>query len=476
MDTLFRMTETAFRPALEKALQIALSYLNDLDRKPVSSPVDLATLRRRLAKGLGESSLPTEAVLDQLAKDVEGAIIGSAGGRFFGWVVGGSFPAALAADWLTSTWDQNAALYSCGPAAAVVEEVAGSWLKEILGLPSEASFAFVTGTQMSHFTCLAAARHALLDRRGWNVEEKGLFGAPPFRVLCNGERHGSIERAVRYLGIGQSQMLNLATDAMSRVIPGALEQALRDDPSSLTIVVLQAGDISTGAFDDFHQLIPLAKQHSAWVHVDGAFGLWAGASPQYRALVKGVEQADSWTTDGHKWLNVPYDCGYAFVSDAKAHRDSMSHRAVYLTHDDQARDQIDWNPEWSRRARGFPTYAALRQLGRQGIADLINRCCCHTKTLVSRLAALPGVELLSPPVLNQAMVRFLDRKLDSSDRDHDRKTDEVISAVAASGEAFFTPTTWHNKRAMRVSICNWRTSGEDIERTFNAFAHVLTQR
>jgi glutamate/tyrosine decarboxylase-like PLP-dependent enzyme len=470
------MTDPAFRPALEKALQIALSYLDDLDRKPATGPVDLATLRRRLAKALGESSLPTEVVIEELAKDVEGAVLGSAGGRFFGWVVGGSFPAALAADWLTSTWDQNAALYSCGPAAAVVEEVAGAWLKEILGLPTEASFAFVTGTQMSHFTCLAAVRHALLDRRGWNVEEKGLFGAPPFRVLCNDERHGSIERPVRYLGIGQSQMLNLPTDSMSRVIPGALEQALQDDRSSPTIVVLQAGDISTGAFDDFHRLIPLAKQHGAWVHVDGAFGLWAGASPQYRALVKGVEQADSWTTDGHKWLNVPYDCGYAFVSDAKAHRDSMSHRAVYLTHDDQARDQIDWNPEWSRRARGFPTYAALRQLGRQGIADLINRCCRYTRTLVSRLATLPGVEVLSPPVLNQALVRFTDRQPNSSDSDHDRRTDDVISAVAASGKAFFTPTTWQGQRAMRVSICNWRTSEHDIERTFNIFADVLRQR
>jgi glutamate/tyrosine decarboxylase-like PLP-dependent enzyme len=262
---------------------------------------------------------------------------------------------------------------------------------------------------------------------------------------------------------------------MNRVIPSALERALHNGPYSLAIVVLQAGDICTGAFDDFDKLIPLAKQHGAWVHVDGAFGLWAGASPKYRGLVQGVERADSWTADGHKWLNVPFDCGYAFVADPKSHRDAMSHRAAYLTHDEQARDQIDWNPEWSRRARGFPTYAALRQLGRLGVADLIERCCKHTESLVTRLADLPGVEVSSAPVLNQALVRFLDPRPNPSDEDHDRRTDEVIAAVAASGEAFFTGTTWRGRRAMRVSICNWRTSEDDVQRTVQAVTYILRQ-
>ena len=467
------MEDTAIRSALATAFESALRYLSDMDRTSVAVTVDLATLRNRLGKVLEDSSRPAEEVINELVKDVDGSILGSTSGRFFGWVIGGSLPSALAADWLTATWDQNAALYSCGAAAAVAEEVAGGWLKEILGLPARASYAFVTGTQMSHFTCLAAARHALLQRRGWDVEKKGLYGAPPIRVLASEQRHGSIDRAIRFLGLGQSQMISLQTDTLGRVKPNALEEALRNEPFSPTIVALQAGDICTGAFDDFEALIPLAKKHGAWVHVDGAFGLWAGASPKYSGLVRGVDKADSWTTDGHKWLNVPFDCGYAFVADPIAHLESMSHRAAYLTHDGQARDQIDWNPEWSRRARGFPTYAALRELGRQGIADLIERCCKHTKALVMYLEQLPGVEVLSTPVLNQALVRFIDSRPNTSDVDHDRRTDDVIAAVVASGEAFFTGTTWHGRRAMRVSLCNWRTSEADIERTVNAFANVL---
>jgi glutamate/tyrosine decarboxylase-like PLP-dependent enzyme len=467
------MEDAKFHSALAKAFESALSYLSGLDRAPVAVSVDLATLRSRLGKVLEDSSRPAEEVINELVKDVDGSILGSTSGRFFGWVIGGSLPSALAADWLTATWDQNAALYSCGAAAAVAEEVAAGWLKEILGLPARASYAFVTGTQMSHFTCLAAARHALLNRCGWDVEKKGLYGAPPIRVLVSEQRHGSIDRAIRFLGLGQSQIVALPTDAMGRIISSALEEALRSEPFSPTIVALQAGDICTGAFDEFEKLIPLAKQHGAWVHIDGAFGLWAGASAKYRELVRGVNQADSWTTDGHKWLNVPFDCGYAFVVDAVAHLESMSHRAVYLTHDGQARDQIDWNPEWSRRARGFPTYAALRELGRHGVAELIERCCEHSEMLVTRLAQLPDVEVLSVPVLNQALVRFLDSRPNALNADHDRRTDDVIAAVVASGEAFFTGTTWHGRRAMRLSLCNWRTSEADIERTVNAFANVL---
>jgi glutamate/tyrosine decarboxylase-like PLP-dependent enzyme len=467
------MKDSPLRPVLEQVLDIALAYLNNLDRKPVASTVDLATLRSRLGKPLNDAGLPPETVVAELAKDVEGAVLGSAGGRFFGWVIGGTEPAALAADWLTSAWDQNAALYACSPAASVIEEVVGGWLKQILGLPVTASFALVTGAQMSHFTCLAAARNALLARRGWDVEDRGLYGAPPIRILLSNQYHGSIERAIRHLGLGKSQMVNVATDYAGRVLPAALEAALKDASLFPTIVILQAGDICTGAFDDFATLIPLASQRGAWVHVDGAFGLWACASPKYRGLARQVELADSWTTDGHKWLNVPYDCGYAFVADAEAHRNSMAHRAAYLTHDKHARDQMDWNPEWSRRARGFPTYAALRQLGRSGVADLIERSCKHAEVMVSRLATLRGVEVLSPPSLNQALVGFLDSTPNASEKDHDRKTDEVIAAVAASGEAFFTGTTWHGRRAMRVSVCNWKTSDRDVDRAVSATAHAL---
>jgi glutamate/tyrosine decarboxylase-like PLP-dependent enzyme len=467
------MQDSTFNNTLIKALESALSYVGNLDQMPVASTIALANLRQRLGKPLTDTGIPPELVIQDLVEDAEGAIMGSAGGRFFGWAIGGSLPAALAADWLTSTWDQNAALYSVGPAAAVVEEVAGTWLKELLGLPANASFAFVTGTQMSHFTCLAAARHALLQRRGWDVERRGLYGAPPIRILCNEQRHGSVERAVRNLGLGSSQIVDVPTDAMNRVIPRALHESLQEGASSPTIVILQAGDFCTGAFDDFTTLVPMARRFDAWVHVDGAFGLWAKASPQYRDLARGVELADSWTTDGHKWLNVPFDCGYAFVTDPKPHRGAMSHRASYLTHDEQARDQIDWNPEWSRRARGFPTYAAVRQLGRKGVADLIERCCRHAWSLVSLIGNLPGVEILAEPTINQGVVRFLDPRTHASDEDHDRRTDEVIRAIAASGEAFFTGITLRGRRVMRVSVCNWRTSNADVMRAVEAFRRVL---
>jgi glutamate/tyrosine decarboxylase-like PLP-dependent enzyme len=455
---------------LSLAQQYAFSFLNGLDRAPVGATVDVETLRKQLNKPLEDSGLPPEQVITELVRDVSGGLLGSAGGRFFGWVIGGVVPAALAADWLTATWDQNAGLYATSPAAAMVEEISGRWLKEILRLPAHVSFAFVSGCQMAHATCLAAARHALLAERGWDVEDRGLYGAPPIRILTSGQRHGSFERAVRLLGLGREQVVRLTSDDHDRLEPAALQQALETDPSTPTIVLLQAGDVNIGAFDDFETLIPIAKRYGAWVHVDGAFGLWANATPHYRHLVKGVEAADSWATDGHKWLNVPFDCGYAFVAHAEAHRASMSHRAAYLTHHEDARDEMDWNPEWSRRSRGFSTYAALRQLGRDGVAELIDRCCQHAYDLVVGIGSLAGAEVLWEPVINQGLVRFLDA---SAEQDHDRRTDEVIAAIVAAGEAFFGGTTWRGKRAMRVSVCNWRTSAEDVQRSIDSVARVL---
>ena len=454
---------------LSLAQDYAFSFLNNLDSAPVGATVDVETLRTQLDKQLADSGMPPEQVITELVRDVSGGLLGSAGGRFFGWVIGGAVPAALAADWLTATWDQNAALYATSPAAAVVEEISGRWLKDILRLPAHVSFAFVSGCQMAHATCLAAARHALLAERGWDVEERGLYGAPPIRILTSGQRHGSFERAVRLLGLGREQVVRLTSDAHDRLEPAALQQALETDPSAPAIVLLQAGDINIGAFDDFETLIPLAKRYGAWVHVDGAFGLWANASPRYRHLVKGVEAANSWATDGHKWLNVPFDCGYAFVAHTDAHRASMSHRAAYLTHHEDARDEMDWNPEWSRRSRGFSTYAALRQLGREGVAEVVDRCCKHAYDLVTGIGALGGAEVLWEPVINQGLVRFLD----PTGQDHDRRTDEVIAAIVANGEAFFGGTTWRGKRAMRVSVCNWRTSAEDVQRSINSVAQVL---
>ena len=462
-----------FRNALNIAFDRAVSHLEHLDESSVAATANAATLRKQLDKPLADEGLPPSQVVEELARDVQGGLLGSAGGRFFGWVIGGALPAAVAADWLTSAWQQNAGLYACAPAAAIVEETVGSWLKELLGLPTQASFALVTGCQMAHVTCLAAARHALLSRRGWNVETEGLYGAPPIRILSSSARHGSFERAVRLLGFGTSHIKLLETDDQSRLLPDALEEELRHQPDVPTLVLLQAGDINIGAYDSFEKLIPLAKRYGAWVHVDGAFGLWAGASPRLRHLVKGVEAADSWATDGHKWLNVPFDSGFAFVADAEAHRASLSLRAVYLTHASDARDQMDWNPEWSRRARAFPAYAALRQLGREGVADLIERCCRYAYAIVTGIGELRGAEVLWKPTINQGLVRFLDGRAGATQEDHDRRTDQVIAEILKTGEAFFGGTTWRGRRAMRVSVCNWQTSDEDVQRVIRAVARVL---
>lgn len=465
--------EAEYRTVLHAALRHALFHLENLEHGPVAALADAESLRIRLQKSLSMDGIAAAQVIADLASDVAGGLLGSAGGRFFAWVIGGSLPAALAADWLTSAWDQNAALFSCGPAAAMVEEIAGGWLKEILGIPSRASVAFVTGCQMAHATCLLAARHALLARRGWNVEERGLYGAAPLRILTSATQHGSFERAIRMLGLGLSNIVRLPVDPHERLSPKALERALDVDPLAPTITLLQAGEINTGSFDAFEELIPIARRRGAWVHIDGAFGLWAAASPNYRSLLAGAGAADSWATDGHKWLNVPYDCAYAFVADAEAHRAAMSHREPYLTHAAAARDQIDWNPEWSRRARGFSTYAALRQLGRSGIAELVERCCQHAHTLVTQIGRLRGAEMLWEPIINQGLVRFPYNAPGAPATDHDSHTDEVIAAINASGEAFFSGTTWRGRRAMRVSVCNWRTSDEDVQRSVSAVEEVL---
>jgi len=468
-------SQQQFTKSLEAAFQSARTYIENLDAMPVGATADVQTLRKQLSKPLTNDGMPPEKVIDELARDAQAGLIGTGTGRFFGWVIGGAVPAALAADILTSVWDQNGALYATSPAAAIVEEIAGAWLKEILGLPAHASFALVTGCQMAHTTCLAAARHALLSKLNWDVEEKGLFGAPPIRILTSRMRHGTFDRAIRLLGIGKSHVLLLDSDERDCLRADELERALKADPSTPTIVLLQAGDVNIGAMDDFKTLIPLAKKYKAWVHIDGAFGLWAGASPRYKHFVAGVEAADSWATDGHKWLNVPFDCGYAFVANPESHRASMSHRAAYITHDADARDEMDWNPEWSRRARGFPTYAALRQLGRNGVAEIVENCCEHARSLVVEMGKLPGVEVVWEPTINQGLVSFLDKKPGATPEDHDRRTDKVIAAIVASGEAFFGGTTWRGRRAMRISVSCWRTTRDDVSRTIRAAEKILRE-
>jgi glutamate/tyrosine decarboxylase-like PLP-dependent enzyme len=388
-------------------------------------------------------------------------------------VIGGTLLSAVGADWLTSAWDQNAGMYATAPASAVAEEVVGEWLLDLLDLPRDASFALVTGCQMAHVTALAAARSAVLRDAGWNVEENGLFGAPRIRVLANATRHITIDRALRLLGFGVNAVQPVETDERGRVTAEALESALRSG-SGPTIVVLAAGDLNTGEFDRFQELIPIAKAAGAWVHVDGAFGLLARASATKRHLLEGVELADSWSTDAHKWLNVPFDSGIAIVRDRDAHRAAMAVHASYLvSSDDVARDEMDWNPEFSRRARGFALYAALRELGRDGLADLIDRCCAHCHSLVTGIGALEGAEALWIPELDQGLVRFFAPRRGATEEDHDAYTDRIIAAINASGEAFFGGVTWKGRRAMRVSVVNWRTNDSDVARTIEATRRVL---
>ena len=452
------------RELLGETAGLAANYLEAIEERPVGWSVSVEELRSRLGGPLPERPSDPREVITHLADAVEPGLVASPGGRYFGFVIGGAAPATIAADWLTSVWDQNAGLYACGPSAAVVEEVAGAWTAELLGLPGEVSFGFVTGCQMAHFTALAAARHRVYAKLGWDVNERGLIGAPAIRVLVGAERHASVDRAVRYLGFGTDCMVLVPADGQGRMMPSALRDAIGAGAGP-TIVCAQAGNVNTGSFDPLDEIADIAHEADAWLHVDGAFGLWAGASPALRHLVSGVERADSWATDAHKWLNVPYDSGIAFCADPDAHQASMSVRAGYLVQADSGgpRDQLDFNPEFSRRARGFPVYAAVRALGRSGVAELIERCCAHARRFAEALADAPDIEVLNEVVLNQVLVRFIDQE-----GDHDRYTRAVIKAVQDDGTCWLGGTSWHGVEAMRISVSNWSTTTEDVERSIEA--------
>ena len=449
-------------PELKRAAELAAEYIESFDHRKVSEQVDPETLRKRLHKELTPDGLPPLQVIDELARDARDGLLNSASGRFFGWVIGGGIPVSIAADWLTSAWDQNAAAYACSPSAAIIEDVVAIWLKDILGLPQTASYAFVTGCQMAHVTALSAARHKVLADKGWSAEKQGLAGSPPIRVLV-GEHHETLLRALRHLGIGTDAVVQVEQKDDGTINVAALKTELEKFPDMPTIVSLAAGDLNRGAFDPFDEVCDLAHAHNAWVHIDGAFGLWVASSERYCHLVKGIEKADSWATDAHKWLNVPYDSGIAFVADSESHKIAMTIPAAYKVEVDNVRDQFEWGPEWSRRARGIPLYATLRSLGRNGVGEMIERSCDLTRDLVLKLGKLPGVEVLTTPIINQGLVRFLD-----PDGDHDTRTDEIITRINASGEAWFGPTQWNGMRVMRISLSNFRTTPGDIERAVAA--------
>jgi glutamate/tyrosine decarboxylase-like PLP-dependent enzyme len=448
-------------PLLARTAAHMADYRTAAADAPVFPAVDLDDVRAAIGGPVPEEPTPASGVIDQLIAGVEPAVVATTGPRYFGFVVGGALAAPTAAELLVAAWDQPAYNYLSSPSSAVVEEIAGDWLTDLLGLPAGVSVGFVTGAQGANTVCLAAARHKVLAGAGWDVERDGLTGAPPVRVVATGERHATIDRTLRLLGLGAAVLEPVATDANGAIEVEALAAALTQGPPGPTIVCLQAGNVNTGACDDLAAAVPVVHKHGGWAHVDGAFGLWAAASPTTRHLVGGLEAADSWGADGHKWLNVPYDSGYAFCADPDAHAAAMAYTAAYLVGGVPAavRSPGDYVLESSRRARGVATWAAIRQLGRTGIAELVERCCALARRFASQLDAVDGVEIGNDVVLNQVLVRL---------GDDDALTDRVVAAVQQSGECWMGTTTWHGRRYMRISVSSWRTTEEDVDRSVAA--------
>ncbi len=442
--------------ALERAVEHARTWLASLDKRDVPARASIADVAAALGPELPEGPTAAGDVVDTLALACEPGLVAMPSGRFFGFVIGGSHPAALAADWLVSAWDQNSAMRRVTPAHSAVEDAASAWVLDLLGLPSTCGVGFATGATMANFTCLAAARHSVLRSVGWDVESQGLSGAPKVRVIIGADGHVSVDLALRYLGLGAPE--SVAVDEQGRVRADALEEALQvGDGEAPTIVVLQAGNIHSGAFDPFTEAIAAAHRRGAWVHVDGAFGLFAAASPTYRHLIAGFEAADSWATDAHKTLNVPYDCGIAIVHDRAAHMASMAGRGAYLINDEEG-DSYELVPEMSRRGRAVPVWAVLRSLGRQGVADLVDRFCAHARTLADGLSALDGVEVLNDVVFTQVCAAMKD----------DASTQKLVQLILDDGAAWMSGSRWHDRAVLRISVSNWSTSDADVERSLQA--------
>jgi glutamate/tyrosine decarboxylase-like PLP-dependent enzyme len=453
------------RDLLSAAAEHAADYIESLPERPVGARLDPSEAREAIDGELPAHPLEAREVLDELVAAADPGITAMGSPRYFGFVIGGALPAAIAADWMASAWDQNAGLASPTPAVAAIEEVTGAWLIDLLGLPPGCSFALVTGAQMANATALAAARHRVLADVDWDVETGGLAGAPRIRVLAGSERHITIDRALRLLGLGIDCIEPVAVDDRGAMRSEALADALAAG-SGPTIVCTQAGNVNTGAVDPLDEICDLASDAGAWVHVDGAFGLWANASERHRELLRGCERAHSWATDGHKWLNVPYDCGMAFVADSEAHRAAMTAQASYLQQGEPVREPVDWNPEFSRRARSLPVYAALRSLGRSGVTELVDRLCACAEEFADQLGAQPGVEILAHG-LNQVLVGF---------GDDAEVTDRVVAEIQRDGTCWTSATTWRGRRCMRISVCNWQTTRADVERSVQAIVGALSAR
>jgi len=453
---------------LGRALTIARQYIASRGERPVWPTATLDQLRKTLGGSLPDGPVEPLSVVDQLARAAEPGLVTTTGPRYFGFVTGGALPATVAADWLAAAWDQNAGLYVMSPAASIVEEIAGRWMIELLGLPGDVSVAFVTGCHMANFTALATARHEVLRRVGWDVEADGLQAAPRLRVVVGNEAHVSVIGALRTLGIGSRQVVRVDADEDGRMRPELLAHTLAADTCP-TIVCAQAGNVNTGAFDPFDPIADACREHGAWLHVDGAFGLWAGASRALRHHVRGVARADSWATDAHKWLNVPYDSGLAFTAHPAAHRAALSVSAAYLVRSpEEPREPMDWTPESSRRARGFAVYAALRELGRAGVEEMIDRCCRLARRFAERLRAEPRIRILNDVVLNQVLVR-----VEPLSGDADRATRDAVRRVQEERICWLGGTRWHDMDAMRISVSNWSTTEEDVDRSAESIVRAV---
>jgi len=448
-----------YKDLLEKTLAAAEPFLGGLRDRPVGRPVDFAKLVERMGGPLPLRGEDPVQVIEHLSKTADAGLVASAGPRYFGFVTGVALPVAVAAEWLATVWDQNAFNYLLSPAAAAAEEIARQWLIEMFGLPREMSLGFTTGATMANFTALAAARTALLRKMDWDVEAQGLFNAPPITVVASEESHATIFASLQMLGLGRERVVKVPTDEQGRMQAGKLRSVLADI-STPFLVCAQAGNVDTGAFDPIEKIAECVRGRAAWLHVDGAFGMWASTSSRYRHLVAGIERADSITVDGHKWLNVPYDCGLIFIKDRVAHHTAMTLNAPYYGPTAElARDNYNWVPEASRRARGFAVYAVLRALGSNGIAEMVERCCRLACRMAERLAQNPSVRILNDVVLNQVLVRFSDPRGGSADA----YTQEVIRRVQEDGTCWLGGTSWHGARAMRISVSNWSTTAADID-------------
>ena len=450
-----------YEDALERAHHRAVAWLTSMPARPVPPQASIDQVKQALGTVLPDSPSKPADVVDLLAEACDAGLTAMPSGRFFGFVIGGTHPAALATDWLVSAWDQNSALRTVTPAHSAVEDIASTWLLDLLELPAESAVGFVTGGTMANFTGLAAGRDAVLRRAGWDVVGRGLGGGPPVRVLVGAERHETIDLALRYLGLGSPEPV--AADDQGRLRAEALRVALEEGDDGPTIVVLQAGNVHSGAFDPFADAVAVARQHGAWVHVDGAFGLWAAASPSYRHLLAGAQGADSWATDAHKTLNVPYDCGLVVVRDVAALRAAMGMHGAYLIHDDRG-EPFDKVPELSRRGRAFPVWAVLRSLGRSGVTDLVDRLAGHSAAFAAGLGDVPGASVLNDVVFTQVCASF----------GSDERTEEVVRRLLADGTTWMTGSTWHDRSVLRISVSNWSTTGEDVERSLEAIRRATT--